>query len=124
MLVILAIIVALAVLAPVFGADTRDGLNWTPDSAHWPALGGRPWRAFLQRALRRSLHRSDSPRGSLRDQVLAGSNLPSDAIATCEAGAGQADRAAGPLVRSGGSRGREDGGRVAEGARRTIPAAG
>lgn len=32
MLVMLAIIIALAVLAPVFGADTRDGLNWTPDN--------------------------------------------------------------------------------------------
>jgi hypothetical protein len=32
MLVMLAIIIALAVLAPVFGADTRDGLNWTADN--------------------------------------------------------------------------------------------
>jgi hypothetical protein len=35
------------------------------------ALGVRRWGAFLQRATRRSLHRSGSPRGSLRDQVLA-----------------------------------------------------
>jgi len=35
------------------------------------ALGVRRWRAFLQRAKRRSLHRFGSPGGSLRDQVLA-----------------------------------------------------
>jgi hypothetical protein len=33
-------------------------------------------------------HRSGSPGGSLRDQVLAGSNLPSDAIAAAGVGAG------------------------------------
>ncbi|MFD0691013.1 hypothetical protein [Actinomadura fibrosa] len=38
-------------------------------------------RALLQRAARRSLHRFGSPGGSLRDQVLAGSNLASHAIA-------------------------------------------
>ena len=26
-----AVLVALAVLGPFFGADTRDGLSWTPD---------------------------------------------------------------------------------------------
>ena len=39
--------------------------------------------ALLQRAKRRSLHRSGSPCGSLRDQVSCfARNLPSDAIAT------------------------------------------
>jgi hypothetical protein len=71
MLIMLAIIVALAVLAPVFGADTRDGLNWTPN--HF-------WLSRRTGGRRR--------------------------------------------VRNPGSRGREDGGRAAEGARRTIPAAG
>ncbi|GAA2127881.1 hypothetical protein GCM10009727_17980 [Actinomadura napierensis] len=73
MLVMLAIIIALAVLAPVFGADTRDGLSWTPDHFWLP---------------RRS---NGTPKGK---------------------------------VRSPGSRGRADGDRAAEGARRTIPAAG
>jgi len=30
MLVVLAIIIALAVLGPLFGADSRDGRDWTP----------------------------------------------------------------------------------------------
>ncbi|WP_190860174.1 hypothetical protein [Actinomadura sp. RB99] len=124
MLVMLAIIIALAVLAPVFGADTRDGLNWTPDSAHQRRPRRRALDALLQRASRRSLHRSDSPGGSLRDQVLAGSNLPSDAIATLGTDTGQGDRPGDARVRSSGSRGREGAGRAAEAARRTIPAAG
>lgn len=32
MLIVLALIVVLGLLAPVFGADSRDGLDWTPDS--------------------------------------------------------------------------------------------
>jgi hypothetical protein len=81
MLVILAIIVALAVLAPIFGADTRDGLNWTPNNF------------WLQRR---------SGEGAGR----------------------RSGRRTGRKVRSSGSRGREDAGRAAEAARRTIPAAG
>ncbi|GAA0216060.1 hypothetical protein GCM10009527_010170 [Actinomadura nitritigenes] len=123
MLVMLAIIVVLAVLAPVFGADTRDGLNWTPGSAHLRRPRRRALDALLQRASRRSLHRSDSPGGSLRDQVLAGSNLPSGAVATLSTGAGRGD-AGDARVRSSGSRGREGAGRAAEAAHRTIPAAG
>jgi hypothetical protein len=73
MLVMLAIIILLAVLAPIAGADTRDGLNWTP---------GNFWLS----------RRSARPRKE--------------------------------RIRSAGSRGREDGGRAAEAARRTIPAAG
>jgi hypothetical protein len=44
MLVILALVIALAVLAPLFGADTRDGLDWTPGHfwlRHRPAPRGR-----------------------------------------------------------------------------------
>lgn len=40
MLVMLAIIVALAVLAPVFGADTRDGLDRTPGNFWLPRRSG------------------------------------------------------------------------------------
>lgn len=32
MLLVLVIFVALAVLAPIFGADSRDGLDWIPDN--------------------------------------------------------------------------------------------
>ncbi len=32
MLLVLALIIALAVLGPLFGADSRDGLDWTPDN--------------------------------------------------------------------------------------------
>jgi hypothetical protein len=32
MYLVLAILVSLAVLGPLFGADTRDGLDWTPDN--------------------------------------------------------------------------------------------
>jgi hypothetical protein len=31
MLLILAVLVALAVLGPIFGADSRDGLDWAPN---------------------------------------------------------------------------------------------
>lgn len=31
MLVILALLAALALLAPLYGADSRDGLDWAPD---------------------------------------------------------------------------------------------
>ena len=32
MLYVLGFIIALAVLGPLFGADSRDGLDWTPDN--------------------------------------------------------------------------------------------
>ncbi|GAA1779865.1 hypothetical protein GCM10009735_07840 [Actinomadura chokoriensis] len=32
MLYVLGIIIALAVLGPLFGADSRDGLDWTPNN--------------------------------------------------------------------------------------------
>jgi hypothetical protein len=32
MLIVLAIIVALAILGPLFGADTRDGLDWAKNN--------------------------------------------------------------------------------------------
>ncbi len=32
MLIMLALLVALAVLAPVLGSDSRDGLDWAPDN--------------------------------------------------------------------------------------------
>jgi hypothetical protein len=51
MLVMLAIIIALAVLAPIFGADTRDGLNQTPDHFWLPRGTGR----------RRGVRKSGSP---------------------------------------------------------------
>ncbi|GAA4343585.1 hypothetical protein BJY14_005429 [Actinomadura luteofluorescens] len=31
MLYVLGLIIALAVLGPLFGADSRDGLDWTPN---------------------------------------------------------------------------------------------
>jgi hypothetical protein len=31
MLVVLGIIIALAILGPLFGADSRDGRDWAPD---------------------------------------------------------------------------------------------
>ncbi|MFC5753628.1 histidine kinase dimerization/phosphoacceptor domain-containing protein [Actinomadura rugatobispora] len=50
-----------------------------------PSCLRRPWRraqnALLRRATARSLHRSDSPGGSLRDRFLAGSKPASHAIA-------------------------------------------
>jgi hypothetical protein len=32
-LVIMLLLIALAVVGPLFGADTRDGRNWTSDNA-------------------------------------------------------------------------------------------
>ena len=32
MLYVLGLIIALAVLGPLFGADSRDGLDWTPNN--------------------------------------------------------------------------------------------
>jgi hypothetical protein len=32
MLYVLGLIIALAILGPLFGADSRDGLDWTPDN--------------------------------------------------------------------------------------------
>lgn len=43
MLVIVALFVALAILAPLFGADDRDGLDWAPGHFWFrrhPAPGG------------------------------------------------------------------------------------
>jgi hypothetical protein len=41
MLLVLAILVVLAVLAPLFGADSRDGLDWAPDN-FWLRRRSRP----------------------------------------------------------------------------------
>ncbi|GII61374.1 hypothetical protein Skr01_14590 [Sphaerisporangium krabiense] len=38
---VLAFIVAVAVLAPLFGADTRDGRDWKPRAVHAPRVTGR-----------------------------------------------------------------------------------
>src|SRR5690606_4202914 len=70
-------------------APTRPGLAARSGSVHLQC----PWRSGLEGPpfggpCARSLHRSGSPRGSLRDQVLASSNLPSDAIAGVKVGAG------------------------------------
>src|SRR5690606_21717044 len=55
-------------------------------STHCSALGGRALAALPSASTAaRSLHRSGSPRGSLRDQVSRfARNLPSDAIASVE----------------------------------------
>jgi hypothetical protein len=41
MLLMLVIFIALAALAPLFGADSRDGLDWTPNH-FWLRRGSRP----------------------------------------------------------------------------------
>lgn len=54
---VLVLIISFAVLAPLFGADTRDGLDWAPDNqrdlhhlpGHHPGIG-RP--AQTRRTLR------------------------------------------------------------------------
>jgi hypothetical protein len=48
MLFVIAILVVLAVLAPIFGADSRDGLDWTPNNF------------WLRRRSRRQLKTIDS----------------------------------------------------------------
>jgi len=41
MLIVLAFLVALALLGPRFGADSRDGLDWRPDRSPWLRDSGR-----------------------------------------------------------------------------------
>ncbi len=50
MLVMLAFVIALAVLGPLFGSDSRDGLDWTSDNF---------WLRRLSRTGR--VRKSDSP---------------------------------------------------------------
>ncbi len=69
MLIMLGLIVAAAVLGPLFGADSRDGLDWTPN-AFW--LRRRDTYA-------RRFRRSDSP------APAAGGRASADACRTIPA---------------------------------------
>jgi hypothetical protein len=50
MLIVLALIVALAVLGPLFGADSRDGLDWAKNSFWLKRRGSASFRSRGSRA--------------------------------------------------------------------------
>ncbi len=74
MLIMLGLIVAAAVLGPLFGSDTRDGLDWAPN-AFWQRR-----RDTCAKDLRKSeLRKSDSP------APAAGGRASADACRTIPA---------------------------------------
>jgi hypothetical protein len=77
MLSILAFFVLLAILAPLIGADSRDGLDWARDH-FW--LSRRPGRRDLDRG---GLDPDDRDRGGLR---MSDSPAPASAAPASAAG--------------------------------------
>ncbi|MCW2914184.1 MAG: hypothetical protein JWN52_2252 [Actinomycetia bacterium] len=83
MLVMLAIFVTLAILTPFLGADSRDGLDWTPGH-FWFRRDSAPGERRSARGRRRSLR---SGRRAARETVRTPDSHGRTSAAPCAADA-------------------------------------